>query len=130
MGINMKNLKPVMGIVLVYLLGAVSGAFLDHMFEHSRHEAFSRGGPEAREKRYMEQLSAKLDLDEQQKEKIKGIVHENFAAVRQVRKQYQPQIQMLQDQGQSQINALLKPEQQTKFQQIIMERKAKRPAGI
>jgi periplasmic protein CpxP/Spy len=122
----MKNIKAIIGILLVFLLGAVSGAAVTHMIDRARHEAFIKGGPEAREESIVNRLTRKLDLDRQQQEQVRIIIHENHAAIQELRKQTRPQIESLLEQGQKRINAILRPEQQEKFQRIIEERKKHR----
>jgi hypothetical protein len=119
----MKNAKPIIGIMLVFALGAASGAVATHMFHRDRMETFIKGGPESREEFIVSRLSRKLDLDTRQQTQVRTIVHENHRAMREVRKQQHPQIQAILDQGQSRISAVLRPEQQEKFRQIIEERR-------
>jgi Spy/CpxP family protein refolding chaperone len=123
----MKNNKAIIGIVLVFALGATSGAVATHMFHRARMDSFIKGGPESREEVIVSRLTRKLDLDPQQQAQVRTIVHENHLAMRQVRKQYHPQIQTILEQGQQRISGVLKPEQQDKFRQIIEERKQHRP---
>lgn len=124
----MKNMKAIIGIILVFLLGAASGATVTHMIHRSRFETFIKGGPEAREEMIVKRLTHKLDLDSSQQEQVKAIVRENHVAIRQARSQCQPRIHELLEQGQTHIIALLRPEQQEKFRKIIAERKANRPS--
>ena len=123
----MKNAKPIIGIMLVFALGAASGAVATHMYHRDRMESFIKGGPESREEFIVSRLSRKLDLDPRQQVQVRTIVHENHLAMRQVRKQFHPQIRAILDQGQTRISAVLRPEQQEKFRQIIQERKRHHP---
>ena len=119
----MKNIKAIIGILLVFALGAASGAIVTHMIYRDRLESFAKGGPGAREEVIVSRLTRKLDLDNRQQEQVRAIIHENHAAISQIKNQYRPQIQAILEQGQARITALLKPEQQEKFRQIIEERK-------
>ncbi len=119
----MKNVKAVMGILLVFILGAASGAVVTHMIDRAHHESFIKGGGVAREEVIVSRLTRKLDLDAQQQTQVRAIVHENHSAMRLIRKQYQPPIQAILEQGQARISAVLKPEQREKFRQIIEERR-------
>ena len=122
----MKNTKAIIGILLVFLLGAASGAIVTHMVQRANHESFLKGGTEVREEVIVKRLARKLDLDQQQQQQVKIIVHENHAAMQDIRKKSQPQLETLLEQGQKRINAILRPEQQEKFQKIIAERKERR----
>jgi hypothetical protein len=123
----MKNAKVIMGIVLVFALGAASGAIATHMYHRARMESFIKGGPESREDVIVSRLTRELGLDGQQQTQIRSIVHENHLAMRQVRKQYHPQIQAILEQGQQRISGVLKPDQQEKFRQIVDERRRHNP---
>lgn len=119
----MKNVKAIIGILLVFTLGAASGAVVMHMIDRAHHESFVKGGAEAREDVIISRLTQKLDLDAQQQEQVRAIIHENHAAISQIRNQLHPQIQAIIEEGQKRINAALRPDQQEKFRQIIEDRK-------
>lgn len=122
----MKNFKAITGILLVFILGAVSGAIVSHMVDRERHEAFVKGGYVAREDVIVKRLTKQLDLDQQQQLQIKALVHESRSAIQEVRKQALPQIEQLLDQAQKRISAVLRPEQQEKYLKLIAERKERR----
>lgn len=124
----MKNTKAIIGIVIVFALGAASGSIVTHMVHRDRMATFIKGGPESREEVIVSRLTRKLALDARQQEQIKAIVHENHVAIRQVRNQYRPQIQGILEQGQARIITILNPEQQEKFRNILEERKRRHPA--
>src|SRR5664279_782373 len=90
---DMKNFKAVIGIVLIFVLGAASGAIVTHMIHRNRMESFIKGGPEAREEVIVSRLTRKLDLDAQQQTQVRAIIHENHLAIRQIRKENHPRIQ-------------------------------------
>ncbi|HEY3309944.1 MAG TPA: hypothetical protein VGJ93_15940 [Desulfuromonadaceae bacterium] len=126
----MKNIKAIIGIVLIFTLGAASGAIVTHMIERAKMESFIKGGPDTREETIVSRLTKKLDLDNQQQVQVKTIIHENHLAMRQIRKQCRPQIEAILEQGQARIKAVLKPEQQEKFRVLIEERKQRhQPEG-
>ena len=124
----MKNFKALLGILLVFILGAASGALVTHSIHQARFESFVRGGPTAREEFFVKRLTSKLDLDSRQQEQVKAIVHETHSGIRQIRNQYRPRIETLLEQSQARINVLLRPDQQEKFRALIAERKARRAA--
>lgn len=126
----MKNIKAIIGVLLVFILGATCGALISHIVYRSHHEAFIKGGGEAREELIVRKLTHRLDLDQRQQEQVKAIIHENHAAIQEIRKQARPRIEALLEQGQSRINEVLRPEQQEKFQKIISERKQRRQRGM
>jgi Spy/CpxP family protein refolding chaperone len=121
-----KNVKAIAGILLVFVLGAVSGSLITHMVLQARFEAFMHGGPGVREEQIVKRLSRELSLDSGQQEQIRGIVHETHAAIREMRGQMRPRVEALLDQGQTRISAVLRPEQRDKFTKLMAERKSHR----
>ena len=122
----MKNYKAVIGILLIFMLGAASGAIVTHMVNRERQEAFLHGDPAAREEAIVSRLARKLALDQQQQQEVRNIVHENHLAMQEIRKKSRPQIEAILEQGQKRISALLRADQQAVFQKIIAERKEHR----
>jgi hypothetical protein len=122
----MKNYKAVIGILLVFMLGAASGAIVTQMFNRERQDAMLHGNPAAREEAIVRRLARKLALDQQQQEQVRRIVHENHVAMQEVRRKSHPQIEAILEQGQKEISALLRADQQAVFQKIIAERKEHR----
>jgi Spy/CpxP family protein refolding chaperone len=120
----MKNVRAIIGILAVFLLGAASGAFVTHTVERAH---LACGGPANKEEMIVKRLTAKLDLDIRQHEQVSAIVHEIHTGIREIRMQTRPRIEALLEQGQARISMLLTPEQREKFQKIIAERKAHRP---
>lgn len=122
----MKSIKPVVGIILVFMLGAASGALVTYLVSQARIEAILSGGPRAREDVLLKRLTRQLDLDSQQREQVKAIVHETHEDMRQIRQKTHPQMEALVEDSQLRISALLRPEQQEKFKKIVAERKFRR----
>lgn len=123
---KMRNYKAIIGILLVFILGAASGAFITQMVHRDRQEAFLHGDPATREEAIVRRLTSKLGLDQQQQMQVRSIIHANHQAMQEVRRKSRPQIEAILEQGQKGINAILRPEQQEKFQKIIAERKGHR----
>jgi len=122
----MKSIKPVVGIILVFLLGAASGALVTYLVSQTRIESILSGGPHAREEVLLKRLTRQLDLDRQQREQVKAIIHETHEDMRQIRQKWHPQMEALLTDSQLRISALLRPEQQEKFKKIVAERKLRR----
>lgn len=122
-----KNTKAILGILLVFLLGAASGALVTYLIHRVHMESFIRGGSAAREEVIVERLSLNLHLDSGQQEQVRGIVHETHGTMREIRRQMQPRIEATLEQGQERISAVLRPDQREKFAKMVAERKAHRP---
>jgi len=122
----MKSIKPVVGLLLVFALGAASGSLVTYMVGQSRIETILVGGPRAREDVLISRLTRQLDLDSQQREQVTAIIHETHEEMRQIRQKTRPQIEALLTDSQLRISSLLRPEQQEKFKKIVAERKEHR----
>jgi len=124
----MKPVKPVLGIILVFILGATCGSLVTFIISQSRIESFMKGGPQAREEHLVKRLTKDLDLDDQQHEQVKAIIHETHEDIRQVRQKTRPQIEALLNESQLRISSLLRPAQQATFKKIVAEHNARRHA--
>jgi len=122
----MKSIKPVVGLILVFILGATSGSLVTYMVLQARMDAVLAGGPRAREDVLITRLTRQLDLDSRQREQVKAIIQETHEDMRLIRQKSLPQIEALLTDSQLRISALLRPEQQEKFKKIVAERKAHR----
>jgi hypothetical protein len=122
----MKSIKPVVGLILVFILGATSGSLVTYMVVQARVESILSGGPRAREDVLITRLTRQLNLDSQQREQVKVIIHETHEGMHQIRQKMHPQIEALLSDSQLRISALLRPDQHEKFKKIIAERKAHR----
>jgi len=121
----MKNVKAIIAIILIFTFGVAAGAIGTHLFYKSRIERFMGGGGEGREEFIVKRLSRSLDLDGQQVEQVRAIMHETHSEMNLIRKQSRPQIEAVMEKGQERIKKILRPAQQEKFEKIIAERKAR-----
>jgi aspartyl-tRNA synthetase len=122
----MKNAKAIIGVVLIFVLGIASGALLMHMSYKSRMESFVSGKPGMREEILLNRLDKKLDLDEQQRVAVRQIIRGTQAEMKEIRKQYRPQIVKALEKSRAEVRKLLRPDQQIKYDQYLAERKARR----
>ncbi|MCL2760118.1 MAG: hypothetical protein FWD70_00515 [Desulfuromonadales bacterium] len=119
----MKNFKAVIGLIIVFILGGISGSFITYKINCPKPEL--KGSPKIKEEAVVTKLSEKLNLNNQQRDQVKGIVHENFSTMQYIKSQTKPQIKAVIKQGQGRIFSVLTPEQQKEFQKIIDEYKQK-----
>lgn len=121
----MKQSRPVIGVILIFLLGILSGALGTHLWYTYRIESIISGSAHSREEYIVSRLGRKLVLDDRQKDQVRAIVHETKEAIKALRKPLRPQTEAIIEKSQAKILVLLNPEQQRKFQQIIAARKEK-----
>jgi hypothetical protein len=119
----MKNWKAIVGVTVVFLLGAIAGSLITfgvirQMYQLGR-------GPQARTDFVVRKLSWDLWLDAQQRDQLRGIVQDGQQEMKPVRQQIHPQVEAILDRADTKIRAILRPNQVAKFDQLVAERKAK-----
>jgi Spy/CpxP family protein refolding chaperone len=119
----MKNVRPVYCIVIVFLLGALGGALATHLYYKCRTDTGKGYNGQQREERILNRLDRELGLSPTQKEQVRGIVRETMKEIRQVRRQYRPQMQAIIEKSQREVAVLLTPDQRKKFEKMIEEKK-------
>lgn len=121
----MKNVKPIYCIVVVFILGIICGALGMHFAYKCRMDSIISARGQQREERLVNRLDSKLDLDARQKEQARVIVHKTQTEIREVRRQFRPQMVVIIEKAEKEISAILTPEQRTKYEKMIAERKEK-----
>jgi len=119
----MKRWKSILGVLLVFLLGALAGGAVYHRFGHKRVEAVLSGRGGATVDLIVKRLSRSLDLDPAQRDQVRAIVTETRRDIVEIRKPVQPQIEATFERSRIRIRAILRPEQQEKFDRIQAERR-------
>ena len=95
-------------------------------FIKHRIEDIIRGDPKAMRELIVQRLNHKLHLDTTQLEQLRVIVKETHAEIKNVRKQFRPQIEEILARSQNRVRAILRPDQLEKYEKIIAERKKRR----
>jgi len=122
----MKKWKAIVSIILVFLLGSLAGALVTHKIYQHKMESFIKGDPNAMRELIVQRLNHKLHLDTSQLYQLRAIVKETHDEIRDVRKQFRPQIEEILARSQNKVRAILHPDQLEKYEKIIAERKQKR----
>jgi len=92
-----KNAKAIAGILLIFILGVITGAVVTHLVDQRNFATVMHGGPRAREEHIVQQLNKELLLDSGQLEQVRGILRETHAAIREIRGQIRPRIEAILD---------------------------------
>lgn len=122
---DMKNIKCVLCVLLIFILGAAGGGLATHIIYKSRMEAFLRGDCKAHEEILLNRLCRKLDLDDRQREQARAIVEKTHAEMDDIKKQYRPQMEAVMEKGRVEMRRILRPDQLEKFEKLIAEHKAR-----
>ncbi len=118
------RLKVWLVLLGVFLLGSVTGAALDSVYRlrSSASQTKERGKGEA----FKNMLRSELNLSEQQSTQIDTIVNETRNEFRALRAEARPRYDTIRQKERERIRAILNPEQQQKFDQMIARKDAAR----
>jgi len=122
----MKKWKAIVSVILVFLLGSLAGALVTHEIYQHRIVSIIKGDPNAMRELIVQRLNHKLYLDTNQLYQLRAIVKETHDEMRNVRKQFRPQIEEILARSQNRVRAILRPDQLEKYEKIVAERKKKR----
>ena len=116
----MNKLRLNIGVILVFLVGALAGSMGTGMYIRHRIEKFPAYGPKrpTRTTFFMKRLSKKLDLTQDQRVEIKKIVEEADLQVSAIRNKYLPEIKEINDQSLALMKEKLNPDQKEKLQKL------------
>lgn len=110
-----NKLKVSVGVLLVFALGILAGAFGTQAYMKYRTSHFVQRGHEARAERFLERLSRDLDLTETQQTEIGKIVRDSHRKLAQISRRCQPEISGIIEHDFAMIRELLSDEQREKF---------------
>ena len=111
--------KAVLGVILIYIFGCFSGGVSTSIFFHHKMLDFLKHPAVAMLAVQEKRLTGNLGLDDNQKRQVHEYFLENLQQRREVQKQIQPQIQMVNRQTMQQVTAILRPDQAQLFHQNI-----------
>ena len=117
--------KPIIGVILVFLLGIVCGSLATHLLYNYRFESILSGRAQTKEDAIVQRLDRKLDLDDRQEEQVRAVVHESQEEIKAARSRLRPQVEAIIEKAQVKIRAILTPEQVKKYEEMIAARKEK-----
>jgi Spy/CpxP family protein refolding chaperone len=121
----MKRSRPIIGVVLVFILGILCGSLATHVLYKCRFESILSDSAISREAGIVRRLDRKLDLDDRQEKQVRAIVHDAQEEIKSARSRIRPQTEAIIEKAQAKIRAILTPEQGNKFEQMIAARKEK-----
>ncbi len=119
----MKQWKTIVSVVLVFVLGALSGAVVSQKMYRYKLENIIKDEPRAMRELMIQRLNSRLKLDDTQLKQVRAIARETHAEMKAGRKKIRPEIEEVLARSQAKIRAILRPEQQEKYDQIILERR-------
>lgn len=122
----MNKLKLLVGIVLLFCVGAFAGvlgtgAYFTHRFEH-----FTRGGRRPPITRLlMKRLTYRLNLTTSQQAEVRQIMDQTRLKLHNLRKKYQPEMEAVIENGLQSVKEDLNEEQKKKIDEMYSKLKAR-----
>ena len=121
------RLKILLVLLVVFILGGVTGASLDSIYRTrgDRREGV-RGKGGVREDKIFQRMRSDLNLSEQQATEIRAILDQTRNDYRALRTEVRPRYDAVRQNARTRIRALLTPEQQKLFDARAAARDARR----
>jgi hypothetical protein len=120
-----SRLSAAVYLLLVFLSGALVGGFSHRLYMTRSVNAAPRSPDEWR-KKYVSELRERLTLDNQQVNELQQILDETRKKFQQMRDQEKPVAQKIQNEQTDRIRAMLRPDQQQRYEEFRLERERKR----
>ncbi len=121
----MKKTKIIAGLIMIFILGALSGA-LGTGVVLKRHHPFFSGKPEGRKAFILKRLTRELDLSAEQRVRVAAIIDrvqsETFTQLREGRRLMRQKLES----GFAEIRKELTPDQQRRFDEMKAEQERRR----
>lgn len=119
----MKHFKSILLLVLVFTAGLVTGVVVTRaVVRHVVQQAILQ--PDRAQTFLERNLTRRLRLDNGQQVKLHQILSGAHEQLKDLRREYQPQMFEVISNASGQINAILTPEQQAKFEQLKAKTRA------
>jgi hypothetical protein len=116
----MNKTKAALLILMIFLAGAAAGVVGTRMVvRHWMAQAASR--PERLRELVERHMAARLRLDTGQRQKVDEILAQTQAQVRALRARFTPEFTEILSNAQSEISAVLRPDQQERFRRFIAD---------
>jgi Spy/CpxP family protein refolding chaperone len=114
----MGKIKIGIGILLVFIIGGLSGVLGTQLYLKNQFEQFDKAGPPHLERFFMKKLSQELNLTEAQKQDIKRIVNQSMVKLHEVKQRFAPEIEKIMDQSFALIKEKLTDDQKKEFETL------------
>ena len=119
----MKKWKLIIGVALVFILGALAGSLGTQLYQRQWSERFWKD-PAARRAVFLQRLTTKLRLTEPQQKEFKAIVEEVDRKLASLRRESRAEVKKIIDESFTQMKEKLDPEQQKKLEEFKADRKS------
>lgn len=124
--LTLTRLKTWSVVVIVFVLGCVTGASLDGVYRSRAGGSGMHGDRRAGRGDMFERLRRDLDLNDEQATRVRAILDETRDEFRRLRAEARPRYDQIRERGRDSIRAVLTGEQQKIFDAKVAERDARR----
>jgi Spy/CpxP family protein refolding chaperone len=121
---TLSRWKIALYVGLVFVSGALLGAFSHRLYTVSGVSANAPRNPEEFRRRYMEEMKSRLKLTADQVTKLSVILDETRARVRSTRESIEPEIRKIRDEQQEKVHQILSADQRPEYDKMRQEREA------
>ena len=120
-----RHWKNLAGIFVIFLLGVTTGALVSRTIEKREVGRLVDNGPAGYRALMVDRLSHQLSLSAQQRDQLALIMDNSSARLREARLPVYPQVKASLEQTESEIRAILTPDQVAKFEPIAAQSRAR-----
>ncbi|MBM3858314.1 MAG: hypothetical protein FJ395_01540 [Verrucomicrobia bacterium] len=119
----MKHWKAILGVLVVFVLGAIAGGLVTRGFYQKRIRALWRGQMVVAPELIVREMGGQLNLTPEQRAQIAPIIDDTRQRLQQARAQSEPQVREAFQDMLRRIRETLTPEQQKRFDRLNAERR-------
>ena len=121
----MRTAKGLLGLLLIFVLGGVTGALISNIAAKNEMARLVDSGRAGFRALTVQRMSEQLSLTKEQTKQLAEIMDRSSARVREARLPVFPQVKSALEKTESEIRAILTPEQLAKFEPIAAEGRAR-----
>ena len=115
-------------ILAVFILGIAAGGFSTNLYERLTNTGPARTDrPQGKTTDYvLDKLNNRLGLSSDQQKSIREILQTTFDQYGEIKKDIEPRLDVVRQQGRQRIRELLRPDQLPKYEEMVREHDAER----
>lgn len=121
----MQRWKPILAPVLIFLLGVIAGGTIVGLVVAQRVRHLINAGPSETVSMAGSLVARRLDLDADQRRALEPILSDVAAGFSLIRVETMPEVRRLLLDAESRLRPHLRPEQQTKLDQLLVAPRAR-----
>jgi len=117
----MKNVKAVAGVLVIFMLGVMTGVLASGLIMEHRIESFHKKGPPPIKPLFMKKIAGSLDLSAGQKKAVEKNITVLQQRLGEIRREFHPRLRSAIDDCYREIEKNLDPRQKKKMAQLIKQ---------